>query len=268
MFYPLIDLTQGYRRLKLSSLDYGVSGKTAIITGAASGMGKATAILASTLGMNVVCVDVNDSSDTMKLIAKSGVSSKSYAFDITEEGNWESLVKEVVDEFGGIYLLANVAGVNPKGDTLLEQNVGGWSRIIDINLTGPWLSLKHVVPSMIDQGQGRIVNVSSVAALCGLNHLAAYTASKSGLAGITRQAAVEFGRNGITVNAIAPGVIDTPMNKDNPPEMTKEFLDSTPSGRSGTAEEIASLIMYLASQSAGYITGQTIAVDGGWSIQG
>jgi NAD(P)-dependent dehydrogenase (short-subunit alcohol dehydrogenase family) len=120
---------------------------------------------------------------------------------------------------------------------------------------------------MIEQGGGRIVNVCSLASILGVAGLASYTASKAGLAGLTRSAAVDYGKAGIRVNAILPGVIDTPMNDDNPPDMQAAFLEKTPVGRAGTAVEIAAAILFFASAPADFITGQCLSVDGGWSIQ-
>jgi NAD(P)-dependent dehydrogenase (short-subunit alcohol dehydrogenase family) len=173
--------------------------------------------------------------------------------------------KELV---GDALLLANIAGIQPQGDTVLEQDEDGWDRILGVNLKGVWLGMRALLPGMLERGEGRIVNVASLAADTGLPGLAAYTASKAGVAGLTRQAAVEYAPAGIRINALAPGMIETPMITGNPPEALQAFLEKTPAGRPGQPEEIAEIILFLAGPDAGFITGQTISVDGGWGIRG
>ena len=245
-----------------------LDGKTAIVTGAASGMGRATSLLAAREGARVVCMDVTDPSGTVAEIEADGGAARGLRSDVTDAGAWKAAVELAVGEYGGVFLLANVAGVTPKSDSLLDQTEAEWQRVIDINLKGVFLGMQAVLPAMSERGEGRIVNISSLAATVGLPNLAAYSGSKAGVVGLTRQAAVEFGPAGVRVNAITPGVIDTPMNKDNDPEMTAAFLAQTPVGRAGTAEEVAATILFFASPAADFITGQVLGVDGGWGIQG
>ena len=151
---------------------------------------------------------------------------------------------------GDALLLANIAGIQPQGDTVLEQDEDGWDRILGVNLKGVWLGMRALLPGMLERGEGRIVNVASLAADTGLPGLAAYTPA------------------GIRINALAPGMIETPMITGNPPEALQAFLEKTPAGRPGQPEEIAEIILFLAGPDAGFITGQTISVDGGWGIRG
>jgi NAD(P)-dependent dehydrogenase (short-subunit alcohol dehydrogenase family) len=245
-----------------------LQGKTAILTGAASGQGRATAILAAQEGANVVCVDITDPQPTVDEITAAGGVALCRKHDVRDATAWVETVELAREEFGGVYLLGNIAGVVSKADSAHELTEEEWQRVIDINLKGVWLGTRAVLPTMIDRHEGRIVNVASLAATVGLTGLAAYSASKAGVVGLTRQTAVEYGPSGIRVNAITPGVIDTPMNYDNPPEMTAAFLANTPCGRAGEAEEIAGAIIFLASKEADFITGQVLGVDGGWSVRG
>lgn len=244
-----------------------LDGKAAIVTGTASGQGEATAIMAAEQGAKVVCIDVNDPAGTVEQIRSAGGVAHALQADIREHATWQQAVDVARNEYGGIYLLANVAGISPLFDDLLDGTEETWLRTIDINLKGAWLGMKAVLPTMIEAGGGRIVNVASLAATLGVGGLASYCASKAGLVGLTRQAAVDYGKAGIRVNAINPGVIDTPMNINNPPDMQAAFLEKTPLGRAGRAEEIAATIMFFASPLADFITGQALGVDGGWSIQ-
>lgn len=245
-----------------------LQGKTAILTGAASGQGRATAILAAQEGANVICVDVSDPQVTVDEITAGGGVARARRHDVRDATAWAETVDMARGEFGGVYLLGSIAGVVPKTDSAHEQTEDEWQRVIDINLKGVWLGSRAVLPTMIEQHEGRIVNVASLAATVGLAGLAAYSSSKAGVVGLTRQTAVEYGPAGIRVNAIAPGVIDTPMNYGNPPEMTAAFLANTPCGRAGQAEEVAATIVFLASKEADFITGQVLGVDGGWGVQG
>jgi NAD(P)-dependent dehydrogenase (short-subunit alcohol dehydrogenase family) len=163
-------------------------------------------------------------------------------------------------------VLANIAGVVSLGpDNVIEQTEEEWDRILDTNLRGPWLGMKHVIPVMIKNGGGKIVNIASSAAHTGLTNLLAYSASKGGVVSITRYAAIEYAQYNIQVNAISPGIVDTPILGDITPEMIKEFSAATPAGRLCKAEEIANLVLFLASNEADFITGITHIIDGGWN---
>lgn len=246
--------------------------KAAIITGAASGQGKATSLLAAAHGAGVVCLDVDDPGPTVEEIESRGGRAYGVQGDVRDAAAWESAVQLAGRELGGVYLLGNVAGVCPAAqnrvDTVLGVTEEEWQRVLDVNLKGVWLGMRAVLPVMIERGEGRIVTVASLAATCGLQNVAAYSASKAGVVGLTRQAAVEYARSGIRINAINPGSVDTPMNKDIPPDQLAEYLAGTPLGRPGRAEDIAATIVFLASPGADFITGQTIGVDGGWSVRG
>jgi NAD(P)-dependent dehydrogenase (short-subunit alcohol dehydrogenase family) len=247
-----------------------LAGTAAIVTGAASGMGRATALLAAQEGATVLCVDLADPQATVAEIERDGGSAVPFEGDVRDARMWAEAVRTVLESGARLQLLANVAGIvpGPGEDTVVDQTEAGWQRIIGVNLTGSWLGMRAVLPVMTEQRRGRIVNVASLAALRGLPMLAAYSASKAGIAGLTRQAAVDYGRLGIRVNAVAPGDIDTPMSRDNPPEVKEALRRRTPANRQGSAEEVAAVIVFLAGPGADFVNGQVLAVDGGWSIKG
>lgn len=244
-----------------------LEGKTAVITGAASGMGRSTSILAAQEGARVVCLDLVDPQPTVDEISADGGAATAVVGDVADSATWATAV-ETARESGPVYLLANVAGIVRDGDTVTDVPEEIWQRILHTNLSSVWLGMRACLPSMIEAGTGRIVNVASLAAHRGLKGLAAYSSSKAGVVALTRQAAIEYARAGVRVNAISPGVIDTPMNKDNPPEMVEEMMSMTPVGRQGTPEEVAGAVLYFASPEADFVTGQVLGIDGGWGVQG
>jgi len=245
-----------------------LEGAGAVVTGAGSGMGRATSHAAAAAGMSVLCVDVAGADATAEEIAGDGGDANALTADVSSAADWARVATSAPDIVGDVLLLANIAGVQPQGDTVLDQDETGWDRVVGVNLKGVWLGMRAFLPGMIERGEGRIVNVASLAAEVGLPGLAAYSASKAGVAGLTRQAAVEYAAAGITVNALAPGMIETPPITHNPPEALAAFLAKTPVGRPGQPEEIAEIILFLAGPGAAFITGQTISVDGGWGIRG
>ncbi len=245
-----------------------LEGAGAVVTGAGSGMGRATSHAAAAAGMRVMCVDVAGAGATVDELTGTGCDAHALEADVSSAADWERVAASAPELVGEVLLLANIAGVQPQGDTVLDQDEDGWDRIVGVNLKGVWLGMRAFLPGMLERGKGRIVNVASLAAEVGLPGLAAYSASKAGVAGLTRQAAVEYAAAGICINALAPGMIETPMITHNPPEALAAFLEKTPAGRPGRPEEIAEIILFLAGPGAAFITGQTISVDGGWGIRG
>jgi NAD(P)-dependent dehydrogenase (short-subunit alcohol dehydrogenase family) len=243
-----------------------IKDKIAIVTGAASGIGQATALRFTQEGArHVICFDIQSLDSTMNAIKAGGGEASAHLRDVRLVSDWEKVVKETVDRFGRIDVLANIAGVVSIGpDNVLDQTEDGWNRVIDSNLKGTWLGMKEVLPVMIKNGGGKIVNIASLAAHIGLTNLLAYSASKGGVVSMTRYGAMEYAKNNIQINAISPGIINTPILGDTTPEMTKIFSAATPAGRLGKPEEIANMVLFLASNEADFITGITHIVDGGW----
>ncbi len=237
-----------------------------IVTGAGSGIGESTAIRFGEEGARVVCLDVHAAEETAQAITEGGGQAVGHSADVSKWANWEKVMKDTISNWGRVDVLVNNAGVVSRGpDTVIEQNEQEWDRIININLKGVWLGMKAVLPQMIKNGGGKIVNVSSLAAIVGLSGLAAYTSSKGGVSALTRQAAMEYAKDNVQINAIEPGIIETPIQKGITPEMRRGHVEATPVGRLGDPVEIAHMALFLSSDEANFVTGQMHVVDGGWS---
>mgnify|MGYP000929351019 FL=1 len=240
--------------------------KVVIVTGAGSGIGESTAIRFGEEGARVVCLDVHAAEETAQAITEGGGQAVGHSADVSKWANWEKVMKDTIGNWGRVDVLVNNAGVVSRGpDTVIEQNEQEWDRIININLKGVWLGMKAVLPQMIKNGGGKIVNVSSLAAIVGLSGLAAYTSSKGGVSALTRQAAMEYAKDNVQINAIEPGIIETPIQKGITPEMRRGHVEATPVGRLGDPVEIAHMALFLSSDEANFVTGQMHVVDGGWS---
>lgn len=247
----------------LSSLE----GRTVLVTGAGGGMGRATSLRAAAAGAYVVATDVEGQDKTALLIHERGGQAEAHTLDVTDPHAWESVTKTIMERRGGLDGLANIAGMVDRVDSLLDQTVAGWDRAIEVDLKGTWLGMRAVLPHMIAGGGGSIVNTSSIAALVGIPNMTAYSASKGGVIAITRQAAVEYARQHVRVNAVAPGVVNTRMLSD----VTEEFIEglkaAIPAGRVAEPAEVARLFVYLLSPASDFITAQVIPIDGGITAQ-
>ena len=242
--------------------------KVAIITGAGSGIGKATALKFAKEGAKVTCFDLKGEEETVSEIRKNKGQALAFKGDITKTSDWEKTLKLTLDSFGTVDILANIAGVTSRGsDKLIEQTEEEWDRMINIDLKGVFLGMKTIMPELLKKKRGKIVNVASLAAHVGLTNLVSYSAAKGGVAAMTRQVAMEYAKDNVQVNAVSPGIIDTPILGNNTPEMTEAFSAATPIGRLGKPEEVANLILFLSSNEADFITGQVWKVDGGWGSQ-
>jgi NAD(P)-dependent dehydrogenase (short-subunit alcohol dehydrogenase family) len=237
-----------------------------IVTGAASGIGRATAVAAAGGGFSVACFDRADAAETVAEIHARGGTARAVAGDVRSGADWAAIVA-VAEAIGEIHALANVAGINPTEGDLLSVTDEIWDAVFDINVKGTLNGIRAVVPAMTAGGSGRIVNLSSVAGLRGMAGQAAYSASKAAVAGLTRQAAVELADRGIRVNALAPGVIDTPMAADHPPGVISALVATTPVGRAGAPEEVAAMVGHLIGPWGDFVTGQVLVLDGGWSVK-
>lgn len=241
-----------------------LSGKVAIITGAGSGMGLEAAKLFHAEGAKVVLTDI--SGNEQQVAASLGAGAVALTGDISSAAHVAAVVDLALESFGGIDVLANIAGIPGKMTPLHETSVETFESLVAINLRGVFLTMQMTLPHMIARGGGAIVNVASTAAIIGTPGLVAYAASKAGVAGLTKGAAVEYGKHNIRVNAVCPGVIKTPMYDsgvaDNPGVV--EYLTSLiPLGRIGAASEIANPLLFLASDASSYITGAIVPIDGG-----
>ena len=242
--------------------------KTAVITGASKGIGAATAILFAEKGYNVV-INYNESFESASLLCRSLVSN-GYSV-VTQKANvanrleTDILVKETLYKFGSIDVLINNAGVAYQG-LLTETDEVDFDRIMDINLKGVFNCCKSAAPTMIQQKSGKIINISSMWGQVGASCEVAYSAAKAGVIGLTKALAKELAPSGITVNAIAPGLIETNMNSNLTIEEISDFVETVPLGRMGSPDEIAAAAYFLATDSADYITGQVLGINGGYVI--
>lgn len=251
---------------------HGITNTVALVTGAASGIGRATAQRFAEEGAQVVVADVMDDggTETVELIENEGGEAVFVHTDVTNANDIEQMVDTALDTYDQLDYAVNNAGIEGTSAPTPELTEADWHRVIDINLKGVWLGMKHEIPAILDTDGGAIVNTSSVAGFNGFAELAPYVASKHGVIGLTKTAALEYSAQGVRVNAVAPGVIDTPMVSrtfEDDPEGLEQVLAAEPIGRIGKPEEIASAIVYLCSDDASFVTGFPMAVDGGYIAQ-
>jgi NAD(P)-dependent dehydrogenase (short-subunit alcohol dehydrogenase family) len=257
--------------METSNMNGSFENKVALVTGAASGMGLATAQAFAEAGATVVVADFRE--DVVKAEAKKLVSEGHKAIgircDVSDDAQVIAMVDRVVAEFGKIDAAFNNAGVMARIAPTAESSREEWDRVIGINLRGVWICMKEELRQMVRQGSGTIVNNASVGALTGNPGIGSYIASKHGVVGLTRTAALEYIKQGIRVNAVNPGLIDTQIARDvvsGDEQAYGEIAKSVPIGRAGRPEEIASAVLWLCSPGSSYVVGQAITVDGGMTI--
>jgi NAD(P)-dependent dehydrogenase (short-subunit alcohol dehydrogenase family) len=247
-----------------------LDGKVALVTGGARGIGRKTAQIFAREGARVVVVDIvaEGGEETAREIKENGGDAFFVKCDVTEAVEVEAAIRKTVHTYGQLDCAFNNAGVAIPGTTA-ECSEEDWDRVLDVNLKGVWLCMKYEISQMLTQGRGAIVNTSSAGGLIGTPGIAAYTASKHGVVGLTRTAALELVTAGIRVNAVCPGSVPTPMLDPvvNHPEMKVMLESKHPMGRFGTTEEIAEAVVWLCSDRASYVTGVAFPVDGGVTAQ-
>jgi 3-oxoacyl-[acyl-carrier protein] reductase len=241
-----------------------LSGQVAIVTGASRGIGRAIAARLSAAGAQVACIarNVDKLDETVGAIRSAGGTAESYACDVADSNSVQNVVDSVVDKWGKLHIMVNNAGITR--DTLIPRMADeDWDSVINTNLRGTFLFTRAVTRPMMQARYGRIINISSVSGLTGNPGQANYSASKAGVIGLTRTVARELASRKITVNAVAPGFIETEMTEAMGPVVIEEVKKRVPAKRLGQADEIAGAVLFLASSSASYITGQVITIDGG-----
>ncbi len=242
-------------------MDYGLKGKVALVTGAASGIGRATAELFAREGAHVVASDLD--AERGPQVAEE-IGAVFVAADVRDDDAVRALVAHAVDAHGRVDCAANCAGVGAGHATTHEYADEDWNRIVDINLRGTWLAMRHEIPAM--SSGGTIVNVASTLGLRGSPFSSPYSASKHGVIGLTRTAAVEYAAAGIRVNAVCPGAIDTPMMDETFgrfPGFREGLIAFVPMGRMGRPDEVAHAIAWLSSDGSSFVTGEALCVEGG-----
>ncbi|MFC4024063.1 SDR family NAD(P)-dependent oxidoreductase [Oceanobacillus longus] len=240
--------------------------KSVIMTGGGSGIGKTTAIRLAKEGAKIMVTDMNEESanETAKIIKQNNGIAEVLKVDVTKVEDIKNMIQHTVDTLGSVDSLINNAGISNAETLLHKTDESTWYKIIDVCLNGVYLGMKYALPEMIKNGGGTIVNVSSIAGIKGQKFLSAYSAAKSGVIAITKTTALEYGKHGIRVNAVAPSIIDTPIVKDWKESQKWEALSTANAlRRIGQPEEVAETILFLASEKSSYITGRTLAIDGG-----
>ena len=239
------------------------NGQTALITGAGRRIGKTMAVKLAESGINIAIADMNPvSDDVVREIEEYGTKCLSFQLDVTDVESVDSVVKKIIDETGGIHILVNNAGIT-KDNLFMRMKPEQWSQVIDVNLNGVFHVTKAVIRTMVKQHSGRIINISSVVGFSGNPGQVNYSSTKSGLIGFTKSLSREVGTRGITVNAVAPGFINTAMTQALNESQQQAILSQIPLGRMGEAEDIANAVAFLASEEASYITGTVLHVNGG-----
>jgi NAD(P)-dependent dehydrogenase (short-subunit alcohol dehydrogenase family) len=245
-------------------------GQVALVTGAGSGLGLATAKAFAESGASVVLADWNEDSvrSAVDDLTARGHKAAAIRCDVADEADVAAMVQQTVFTFGGLDAAFNNAGIQIPPSDAADETAENFDRVNAINLRGVWACMKHELRHMRTQGSGAIVNCSSLGGLVGLPSRAAYHASKHGVIGLTKSAALEYASRGIRINAVCPGTIDTPMVSDmlaKQADAMKEIMRDQPIGRLGRPEEIASAVLWLCSPGASFVIGHALAVDGGYT---
>ncbi|MDQ0225719.1 SDR family NAD(P)-dependent oxidoreductase [Metabacillus niabensis] len=244
--------------------------KVAIITGAGSGLGQATAVRLAEEGVNIVAVDVSEKggNETVELVKKLGVESIFIKADVSKATEVKKYVDETVERFGKIDYFFNNAGISGSGKFYLDTTIEEIEQIVGINLMGALYGVRYVAEVMLKNGGGSIVNTASSAGVIGQDSVVTYSATKHAIVGITKSMVAEYAKDGLRVNAIAPGPTETPMVKafyEANPEMKANATGGIPQKRLGTPEEVAELVTFLLASKAQYINGEVIRIDGGFT---
>lgn len=246
----------------------GMAGKVALVTGGASGIGRATALAFAREGAQVAIADVSEEGgqETRRLVEQAGGAAHFIRCDVSQAREVEALIAQVVQTYGRLDYAFNNAGIEGATGPAATYSEDEWQRVLAINLTGVFLCLKYELQQMLSQGSGAIVNTASAAGLVGARGMPAYVAAKHGVVGLTKAAALDYARRGIRINAVCPGVVATPMTErliGNHPRLEDRLISSEPVGRAADPEEVAEAAVWLCSDAASFITGHPLAVDGG-----
>ena len=246
-----------------------VAGKVALVTGGGSGIGRQACLVFCCEGAQVVVSDVTveGGEETLSLIKQAGGEAVFIKADVAQAAEVEALVAKTVEAYGRLDCAYNNAGIAGRTARVADDTEENWERILSINLKGVWLCLKYEIAHMLKQGGGAIVNTASGAGLIGVRRTGAYVASKHGVVGLTKTAALEYAKANIRVNAVCPGPIDTPMLRGASERVIDAMAAAQPNGRLGQPQEIAEAVVWLCSDAASFVTGHPMPVDGGYVAQ-
>jgi 3alpha(or 20beta)-hydroxysteroid dehydrogenase len=244
-----------------------VSGKIAIVTGAARGLGAEYATILAEEGAHVVVADILDERGESHATAlrDQGLSVEYVRLDVTSEDDWTRVCADVREHHGALHILVNNAGI-ARMESLLEETLEGWNQVVAVNQTGPFLGMRHCVPLMLEAGTGSVINIVSIWGLLGGPNLVAYHAAKASLLGLSKNAAVELASRNVRVNTVCPGAVITEMVEEEErqvPGTIATVLSFVPAGRAASTRELAQAVLFLASDDSSYITGIDLVVDGG-----
>ncbi len=246
--------------------------KVALVTGGSSGIGREVATILAREGARVAVSDITATGghETVALIRQAGGEAVFFEADVSQPAAVEGLIADVVSTYGRLDCAHNNAGIEGEGAFMADYSAEGWDQVLAINLTGVWLCMKYEISQMLKQGSGAIVNTASAAGLLGFKGGAAYVASKHGVVGLTKTAALEYANSGIRINAVCPGAIDTPMMGRITGGRTRSIermVAGEPAGRMGQPQEVAEAVVWLCSDAASFVTGHAMSIDGGMVAQ-
>lgn len=246
--------------------------RVAVITGAGSGIGQAMALQFAREGARILAADINGEAaeETSKMVTTAGGACQSFAVDVTQPEQVQAMVEQAIAAYGQLDILCNNAGIGSTTD-VVDCEPADWDRVMTVNVKSVYLGCKYAVPHMVRQNRGVIINTASVAGMVGIVKRAAYCASKGAVIALTRQVAVEYVKQGLRVNCLCPGTVDSPwverlLSQTDDRAAARQALEARqPMGRLGTPEEVAAAALYLASDDAAFITGTGLVLDGGWT---
>jgi NAD(P)-dependent dehydrogenase (short-subunit alcohol dehydrogenase family) len=246
-----------------------LKGKVALVTGGGSGIGEACAIMLAHHGAKVAVLDQNieAAERVTQQIKSNGGQANALRVDVSDEGQVSKAVDEVISQFGALHIAVNNAGIGGDQAPTAEQTIAGWRKVLSVNLDGVFYCMRNEIPAMIKSGGGAIINMASILGQVGYANAAGYVAAKHGVVGLTKSAALEYGTKRIRVNSVGPGFIKTPLLSAVPKEALEPIAQLHALKRLGESKEVATLVTFLASDEASFITGNYYAVDGGYLAQ-
>lgn len=255
----------------VTNQEAGFTGRVAFVTGAASGIGRATALAFASEGANVVVADIaeEDNRETARMIEEAGGRALAVTCDVRRGGDVKSALDKTIETFGQLDYAVNNAGIDQTGVPTAESSEEEWDRVVETDLRGVFLCMKHEIPLMLKQSGGAIVNISSGAGIRGFAGQPAYVAAKHGVVGLTKAAALDYAEQNIRVNVVCPGITDTPMMEGitgGTPEGREPMIAQEPVGRMGRPDEIASAVLWLCSDGASFAVGHAMVIDGGQTV--